>query len=238
MQTKELAQAHPPLEKWNVELGRKSAQERIEFALEQFPGRHVVSSSFGAQAAVTLHLATTVRPDIPVVLVDTGYLFPETYQFVDMLTDLLNLDVHTYQPLRTAAYQEAVHGKRWLEGADGLAAYNTENKVEPMQRALNELNAGTWISGIRRSQASSREHTQFVSGTGDRLKLSPIADWSDRDVHRYLDKHGLPYHPLWHQGYLSIGDIHTTRSIHEVDSEEQLRFFGLKRECGIHDAVV
>ena len=219
----------------NEAMRNLSATARVEHALTALPGQHVVSSSFGAQAAVTLHLATTVRPDLPVVLVDTGYLFPETYQFVETLTERLDLNLQVYRPLRSAAQQEALEGQRWLDGIEGLEAYNQENKVEPMQRALRELEAGTWITGLRRSQAESRAETPYVAFTGDRFKVAPIADWSDRDVHRYLTHHNLPYHPLWHEGYLSIGDVHTTRSIHEVDSADELRFFGWKRECGLHE---
>ncbi len=214
-----------------------STQERIEKTLRQLPGRHIVSSSFGAQAAVMLHMTTRAQPDIPVVLVDTGYLFAETYRFIEELSSRLELNLHVYQPRRTPAFQEALDGRRWLEGREGIEAYNRENKVEPMQRALEELSAGTWLTGIRRSQASTREETPFVQYTGNRFKVAPIADWSDRDVHRYLKEHELPYHPLWHEGYISIGDVHTTRSVHDVDSEEQTRFFGLKRECGLHESV-
>ncbi|MEM9058051.1 MAG: phosphoadenosine phosphosulfate reductase family protein, partial [Pseudomonadota bacterium] len=95
---------------------------------------------------------------------------------------------------------------------------------------------GTWFSGLRRTQSRSRRDTAFVERSGSVWKVHPIADWGDRAVHRYLKQHDLPYHPLWEQGYVSIGDVHTTRSLHEVDAVEQTRFFGLKRECGIHEA--
>jgi phosphoadenosine phosphosulfate reductase len=104
-----------------------------------------------------------------------------------------------------------------------------------MERALRELGASTWFAGLRRDQSHSRADTPFLAWSGDRWKVHPIADWSDRDVYRYLQRHDLPYHPLWEKGYVSIGDVHTTRSIHEVETEEQTRFFGLKRECGLHD---
>lgn len=185
-----------------------------------------------------LHLATTAKPDIDVILIDTGYLFPETYTFVERLKQRLNLKLHTYHPKRTAAQQEALDGQRWLQGHSGLERYNQENKVEPMQRALHELDAQTWLTGIRRSQADSRSSTPFVQHNGKRYKVAPIADWSDRDVHRYLTKHDLPYHPLWHDGYISIGDVHTTRSVFEVEHESQTRFFGLKRECGLHETAI
>jgi len=212
-----------------------TAEQRIAWALENLPGQHMVSSSFGAQAAVMLHLVTRQMPDIPVVLIDTGYLFPETYQFVDELTERLALNLKVYRPEISAAWQEARFGQRWDHGRSGLSAYNRDNKVVPMERALAELDVGTWFAGLRRSQSQSRRNASFIATAGKRHKVHPIADWSDRDVHRYLMKHGLPYHPLWEQGYVSIGDVHTTRSLAEVGSAEQTRFFGLKRECGLHE---
>jgi phosphoadenosine phosphosulfate reductase len=212
-----------------------TAEERVAAALRTLPGQHIVSSSFGAQSAVMLHLVTQQKPDIPVVLIDTGYLFPETYQFVDELTAKLQLNLRVYRPKISGAWQEARHGKRWQDGLSGLEAYNQDNKVEPMQRAIEELGVGTWFSGVRRNQSIERANTPFVENSGDRFKVYPIADWTDKNVYDYLQKHGLPYHPLWDKGYVSIGDVHTTRSLAEVDSPEETRFFGLKRECGLHE---
>jgi phosphoadenosine phosphosulfate reductase len=219
----------------NRNFERMNARERVQSALEALPGRHVLSSSFGAQSAVALHLLTQEQPDIPVVLIDTGYLFPETYRFIDELVERLSLNLVVYRAATSPAWQEARHGQRWLQGAAGLDAYNEENKLEPMRRALQELQVGTWFAGLRRSQTTSRAATPFLEKTGERWKVHPIADWTDRDVHFYLKRNDLPYHPLWEQGYLSIGDHHTTRSIHEVDELEQTRFFGIKRECGLHE---
>lgn len=220
-----------------------AAPERVAWALEHLPGEHVLTSSFGIQAAVLLHLVTRHRPDIPVIFIDTGYLFPETYQFVDALSDRLNLNLKTCRNPRSPAWQEARHGKRWQQGMSGIESYNRENKVEPMERALRELNVGTWFAGLRRTQSSSRANVPFLSAHlnsqgpvgSERWKVHPIADWTDRDVFRYLKQNDLPYHPLWEQGYVSVGDVHTTSPIHAVKTEEETRFFGLKRECGLHD---
>jgi phosphoadenosine phosphosulfate reductase len=84
-------------------------------------------------------------------------------------------------------------------------------------------------------QASSREALPVLSQQDGRAKILPIVEWTDRDVHRYLQAHGLPYHPLWDQGYVSIGDVQTSRPLTADLTPEQTRFFGLKRECGIHD---
>jgi len=88
---------HSPLDELNTLLERKSAQERVEFAVETLPENYLLASSFGAQSAANLHLITQVVPNIPVVLLDTGYLFPETYQFVDQLIESLKLNVKVYQ---------------------------------------------------------------------------------------------------------------------------------------------
>jgi phosphoadenosine phosphosulfate reductase len=103
-----------------------------------------------------------------------------------------------------------------------------------MRRALSTLGINTWFAGLRRSQAESRAKLNPLEVRDGRFKVHPIFDWSDRDVYLYLKAHGLPYHPLWDQGYVSIGDWHSTKSLSEVSSAEELRFSGLKRECGIH----
>jgi len=222
------------LARLNDWLGRLTAQARVAWALQALPGAHVLSSSFGAQSAVALHLVTRERPDLPVVLIDTGYLFPETYRFVDTLVERLRLNLHVCRPALSAAWMEARHGQLWTQGLPGIERYNHLHKVEPMQRVLAELGAGTWIAGLRRSQSRSRARTPFLERRDGRWKLHPLADFTDRDVWEYLRAHDLPYHPLWHQGYVSIGDVHTTDPLAPGMREEETRFFGLRRECGLH----
>lgn len=207
---------------------------RIHWAVEHLPGVHVLSSSFGVQAAVSLHLVTRVLPAIPVVLIDTGYLFPETYRFVDTLVLRLDLDLRVYQPATSPAWLEARHGRLWEQGLQGIERYNQLRKKEPMQRALEELAVGTWFAGLRRNQSRSRQGIESLEYRDGRWKFHPIFDWTDRMVFAYLREHDLPQHPLWHEGYVSIGDWHTTRSLAEAGDEEATRFFGLKRECGLH----
>jgi len=126
-----------------------SAQARVAWALEHLPDRHVLTSSFGAQAAISLHLVTQLMPRIPVIFIDTGYLFEETYRFVDELTERLDLNLHVYRATTSPAWQEARFGKRWEHGLEGIEAYNHDNKVEPMERALRELSVGTWFATSR-----------------------------------------------------------------------------------------
>lgn len=219
----------------NEKLEAMTAQQRVAWALENLEGQHVVSSSFGIQAAVMLHLVTSVKADVPIILTDTGYLFPETYRFIDELTEKLNLNLKIYRSEQSAAWQEARYGKLWEQGIEGIEQYNKLNKVEPMRRALQELEVGTWFSGLRREQSKSRQNLPVLSIQNGVFKFLPVIDWTNKDVHYYLEQHGLSYHPLWEEGYLSVGDTHTTKKWEPGMSEEETRFFGLKRECGLHE---
>jgi phosphoadenosine phosphosulfate reductase len=228
--------------KWDVEalnaaLAPKTAEKRVAWAIGEFRDHLITTSSFGAQAAVMLHLTVSQWPEIPVVLIDTGYLFPETYRFVEELTEKLKLNLKTYRAPLKPAEQEAQYGKLWEQGLEGIERYNQINKVEPMNRALQELNVKAWIAGLRRQQSSTRKELGVVAEQHGRLKIHPIIDWTDKDVYQYLTKHGLPYHPLWQEGYVSIGDWHTTRKPTGDMTEEETRFFGLKRECGLHESA-
>ncbi|ALN90253.1 phosphoadenylyl-sulfate reductase [Lysobacter gummosus] len=228
------AESPRALAELNAWLGTQSAQQRIAWALENTAGEHALSSSFGAQSAVSLHMVTAQAPKIPVIVVDTGYLFPETYRFIDQLGERLDLNLKVYRPQMGVAWMEARFGRLWEQGVEGIERYNRLRKVEPMQRALSELGVRTWIAGLRRSQSGSRANIDFVQLKDGRWKLHPLADWTDRDIWQYLQTHDLPYHPLWHDGYVSIGDTHTTRRLEPGMREEDTRFFGLKRECGLH----
>lgn len=219
----------------NLDLESMTAQQRVTWALDNLPAGFMLSSSFGAQSAVMLHLLTQQFPDIPVVLTDTGYLFPETYQFIDEMTEKLNLNLKVYRSPISSGWQEARYGKLWEKGLEGIEQYNQMNKVVPMQRALEELETKTWFAGLRRTQSDTREKLQVIQKLEKQFKVYPIIDWSNKDVHYYLKEHDLPYHPLWEKGYVSIGDWHTTRSLEEGMSEQDTRFFGMKRECGLHE---
>lgn len=210
------------------------AEQRVRWAIEQLPKEQIISSSFGIQSAVMLHLVTRQVPDIPVVLLDTGYLFPETYQFIDELTKRLNLNLKVYRAEQSPLWQEARYGKLWEQDVDGITRYNQINKVEPLNRAISELGVKSWFSGLRRDQSSTRADKEVLEVSRGVVKMYPIIDWSKRKVHEYLTAHDLPYHPLWEKGYVSVGDIHTSRPLEPGMSEEETRFLGLTRECGIH----
>jgi len=219
----------------NARLADVNANEAVRWAADIFGDGLAMTTSFGAQSAVMLHLITQVKPDIPVIWVDTGYNFDETYKFADELTERLSLNLKTYHPKMSPAHMEARLGKLWEQGVDGLNTYDFIRKVEPMERALDELNVTAWLAGLRKTQTDHRSRLPRVeqrpSGT---YKIYPILHWSTKDVHEYLTAHDLPYHPMYEKGYPSIGDWHSTFSINEQQDERAGRFKGLKQECGIH----
>jgi phosphoadenosine phosphosulfate reductase len=222
------------LDTLTAQLGNADPEQIIRWAADTFGSRLVLTSSFGAQAAVMLHLVTRVVPDIPVILIDTGYLFPETYTFAQSLTERLGLNLKVYQPLLSPARHEALHGRLWENGIEGLNQYDQERKVEPLQRALRELDATAWLAGLRREQTEHRATLRPVEQQNQLYKVHPILNWTTKDVHEYLTRHGLPYHPLYEKGYKSIGDTHSTRPITDQMDERAGRFHGLKQECGLH----
>ncbi|HUJ44436.1 MAG TPA: phosphoadenylyl-sulfate reductase [Opitutaceae bacterium] len=219
----------------SADLERATAAERVQWAVDTYGDGLVMTTSFGIHSAVLLHLVTRIAPNLPVVFIDTGYLFPETYRFAEELGARLQLNLRIYQPAMTAARQEALFGRRWEQGIDGLKRYNFLNKVEPMERAVRELRATAWLAGLRRSQAATREHLAVIQVQNKITKVHPILDWDNRRMHRYLTQHGLPYHPFWEQGYVSVGDWHSTSKLLAGMTEEQTRFNGLQRECGLHE---
>jgi phosphoadenosine phosphosulfate reductase len=215
----------------NARFESASATEVIAWGVARFRPRIACLSSFGADSAVMLHLATQVCPDILVVAINTGFLFDETLAFADLLKKRLNLNLRWYTPPMTAEDFVAEHGAMWKVNPDACCAYN---KREPFLRAKLELDA--WLTGIRRQQSVTRRQTQIVSlDLEGQVKLCPIASWSSRDVHEYLKKHDLPYHPLRDDGYLSIGCRHCTRRVVPGDDSRSGRWAGFdKTECGLH----
>ena len=219
------------------DLEKVSPQERFAWAVRTYPEKLVLTTSFGAQSAAFLHLATQAEPDLPIIFIDTGYHFPETLEFAQELTKKLGLKVRTYRPLQTPADIEKKHGRLWEMGADGMEKFHEIIRVEPLRRAMKELNPLLWIAGLRRTTAASRKELSILSHANSRIKMLPILDWTDRQVGEYLQQHSLPYHPLWAKGYVSIGDRVTTKRLDEVTDPAELRHFGGKRECGIHEKV-
>src|SRR5688572_6871606 len=169
----------------------RSAEELIRWGAKEFGRGLVLSSSFGADSALMLHLVTSIVPGIRVVFIDTGYLFPETYRFAEQLRERFDLELVTYGPKMSTAHQEALYGQLWEQGEDGVRRYLQMNKVEPMQRALQELRVTAWLAGLRSDQTEHRQGLRKVGVQDGRVKIHPILDWSKEQIEDYFRTHDL-----------------------------------------------
>lgn len=220
----------------NQQLENAEASSLVEWSAETFGDGLVMSTSFGIQAAVMLHLVTKITPRIPVIWVDTGYLPIETYKFAEMLTTRLELNLKVYQSPVSPARMEALYGKLWeQDDVEAFNQYDQIRKVEPMQRALRELQATAWLAGLRRNQTDHRQNLSRIDRQDELYKIYPILDWNAKDIYKYLTAHNLPYHPFFDLGYVSVGDWHSSRPYTADDNNARdTRFRGLKQECGLH----
>ncbi|MBE9181189.1 phosphoadenosine phosphosulfate reductase [Oculatella sp. LEGE 06141] len=220
----------------NQQFASANATQIVEWAVDAFEDGLVMTTSFGIHSAVMLHMVTSVVPDIPVIWVDTGYLPTQTYLFAEQLSDRLKLNLKVYQSHMSPARMEALHGRLWAQNdVESLNRYDQIRKVEPMQRALKDLKATAWLAGLRSNQTQHRKTLDFVSLQGSIYKILPILNWSSKAVYDYLLAHDLPYHPLFDEGYVTVGDWHSSRPLTASDEDERdTRFKGLKQECGLH----
>lgn len=216
-----------------TDLAPLHAGDRIRHLHSKLGDRMMATTSFGLQAAVMLHLIHEHAPKVPVVFIDTGFLFPETYRYMEELTALFDLDLRVYQPTHSAARMSALWGNLWEQGKEGADRYAMLTKIEPMNRALRESGADVWLSGLRRSQSKTRIDRPLVERQKNTIKAYPILDWTDAQVETYFRLHDLPRHPLAEQGYVTMGDWHSTRPTEDGDAEST-RFGGEKYECGLH----
>jgi phosphoadenosine phosphosulfate reductase len=216
-----------------------SAQERLRWAQETFGPGFALTTSFGIQAAVLLHMVSelgqqTGRP-VPVIWVDTGYLPPETYQYADQLVQRLQLNLVVAQATMSPARMEALHGRLWeTEQVGDLELYHRIRTVEPLDRALTDAGVTCWASGVRGTQTDHRRAMEPLDPVRQRWSLRPLLSWTKRDVYYYMEEQQLPQHPLFAQGYSTVGDWHSSAPDAGELSGRATRFGGLKQECGIH----
>lgn len=234
MEAARLTAIAPDLDGQNRALETSTPEELIEWAVKRFGESLVASTSFGATSAVMLHLIHRIAPRTPIVCIDTGYLFPETYRFAEELTQRLRLDVRFYSARMSSARQEALYGRLWEQGEEGVERYLQINKVEPMQRALDELGARAWMAGLRSEQTEHRAGLRRIDEQDGRTKLHPILNWTGQDMRTYMQRYDLPHHPMVDQGYRSIGDHHSTIPTTADMDPRDGRILGKTRECGLH----
>ncbi len=196
--------------------------------------RPCVTSSFQAEDVVVLHMVRALLPSVPVLFLETGYHFPETLIYRDRIAADWNLNLVNVLPERTVAEQESEFGILYQSAPDRCCGMR---KVEPLFRSLAPYD--TWVTGLRREQSKTRANLQpeepFTLPTGHVLaKLSPLAEWTARDVWHYAEAHAIPLLPLYEKGYTSIGCAPCTSLPFDPNDPRSGRWSGRKLECGIH----
>jgi phosphoadenosine phosphosulfate reductase len=204
----------------------------IAWAAERFMPRLAATSSFQTQSVALLHLIGQTRPDIPVIFLDTGYHFPETIAYRDQLVAQFGLTLQIAKPAPRQTGTLHAPGDPLYRRDPEMCCYL--NKVEPMQRTLRDLDA--WLTGIRRDQTDNRAQALPVEALPDgRVKINPLLAWTRQDLWTYISRHDLPSHPLFSQGYLSIGCAPCTAPVTDGGDERSGRWAGTdKTECGLH----
>jgi phosphoadenosine phosphosulfate reductase len=217
----------------------KPPQEIVDWAAVTFAQSLIMTSSFGAESAVLLHMATRAIPNIRIVMVDTGYLFPETHLFMEQLRERLDLNVWIYRTANDPIqylYSVAEPDPSWRNDVDRCCG---ANKNEPLNRAMKQLKPKAWLRGIRRDQAESRRARAFIEWSlrDNCWAISPLLKMTSKSIFAYMKKHDLPYHPLYEKGYASIGcnPLSCTSAITAGENPRSGRWKGKgKLECGIN----
>jgi phosphoadenosine phosphosulfate reductase len=199
-----------------------------------FQGETCVTSSFQAEDMVVVHMVRQAIGNVPVIFLDTGYHFAETYVYRDRLAEEWNLNLVNVLPSLTVAEQESQFGILNQTAPDRCCALR---KVGPLFASLEPYRL--WFTGLRREQAKTRANLQavdtFTLPSGKQLqKVSPLADWSTRDVWLYAEQHAIPLLPLYEKGYTSIGCEPCTSLPFDPADPRSGRWGGRKQECGIH----
>lgn len=216
---------------WGAELELAPAETIIEWAAATFGDRFCVTSSMGD--AVLAHVASKVVPGIDVVFLDTGYHFVETIGTRDAVASTLDVNLLTITPVQSTAQQDAQYGKDLYKTDPDLCC--ALRKVKPLADSLASYDA--WATGLRRAETHNRVIAPVIGWDAKKgkVKVSPLARWSDEQVERYIAENGVLVNPLVYDGYPSIGCAPCTRRVAPGEDARSGRWAGTnKTECGIH----
>lgn len=212
-------------------------QTILRWAAETFEDRLAIVTSFQPVGIVTLHMLQEIAPRTPVLTLDTGLLFPETYALIEDLTERFDLNLVRLEPELTVLEQmRRYNGALWKRDPDLCCHIR---KKLPLEKALGGYDA--WVTGLRRDQSQARAHTPVITWDArhNMVKLCPFATWTEDMIWTYIHAHELPYNALHDEGYPSIGCWPCTRAIAEGDDPRSGRWAGhTKTECGIHFDVI
>lgn len=226
------------IEDLNVRFEDQKPQDIVHWALEESGLQRVaIASAFQAEGTCVIHMATQIRPDVPILFLETGFHFAETLAYKERLTQDFGLNVMDVVGDYTVDGQAEAFGPRLYERDPTLCC--ELNKVLPFRRVQQQLDL--WITSMRRDSSWTRRDARIVSvedcgpGTHQLVKLNPIANWTKQDAWAYLREHDIPHNPLYDLGYASIGCAPCTRMLFAGEDERAGRWSGrIKTECGIH----
>jgi phosphoadenosine phosphosulfate reductase len=228
----------------SVEFEGEDPEVAIEWALERFSPRIGISTAFQLDGIAVLDMAYQIDPNVQVFSVDTGKLPAETHELIAQLRDFypgLNLTLLEPHPIYVHELTNK-HGEHlYYESVEKRMLCCNVRKVMPLTKHLATLDA--WITGLRRDQWATRTNIRKVEIDHDHgaiVKLNPLAEWTEEEVRDYIEERGLPTHPLYAQGYTSIGCDPCTRAIKPGEESRAGRWWwesNAPKECGIHCAV-
>lgn len=216
----------------NAKLETASPEERLAFAVEHFGEGLLFTSSFGAQSGVLLHLWSRVARALPVVFIDTGFLFAETLAYRDELAARFGLTIRTITPdIANADFRARYGDEIQKTDPDFCCGLNKVAPLAPLREA-----ATAWVSGLRRDQSNTRANVEILEQDGHLVRVHPLATMTRADTLAYVAAHEIPPHPLTARRYLSIGCAPCTRAVADGETDERAgRWAGsAKTECGLH----
>ncbi len=223
----------------NNQLKDKSAQEIIDKVLEHFGDKIALSSSMSAEDQVLTDIIIKSNPNAKIFTLDTGRLFPETYDLIDRTSKRYKINIEVMFP-NSERVEEMVNSKGinlFYDSVENRKLCCHIRKIEPLKRALQKLDA--WIVGLRASQSITRAELDVVQWdeVNGLIKINPLANWSEEDVWEYVKKHNVPYNPLHDKGFPSIGCLPCTRAIEPGEDIRAGRWWWENpetKECGLH----
>ncbi len=237
MDTKPIKTTKYNLEKFNEELINLSCLEILEWALQRFGENLAFTTSFGIQSSVLLHLiqSSSLKNEVKIFWIDTGYLPKETYLYANTLINKLSLNITILQSDISPAHMEAIYGKLWESNrVEDINKYHQIRKVDPLDNALKKYSINCWGSGVRAQQTTNRGKMKFIELIRDTLSIRPLLGWSQKDIFYYMKEKDLPQHPLFMKGYSTVGDWHSSSAESSNIKGRSTRFGGVKQECGLH----
>jgi phosphoadenosine phosphosulfate reductase len=227
------------LERWKSELSGTTAEEIIRWSGDQFGNKAAFASSMGLEDQMVYHLIYEHAPEIPVFTLDTGRLFPETYDLISKTENKYGLKIIIYFPEAEEVQQmTSEHGVNLFRKSVELRKKCcVVRKINPLRRALNGKQA--WITGLRRSQSVTRTGMDVIEwdSANGLYKINPLVDWSEEQTRDYLKENNIPYNPLHDRGYPSIGCSCCTRAVAPGEDVRAGRWWWESpehKECGLH----